>query len=406
MTNHAFARRLAALRRDHRKLLARPNRALGPGNGIFDRYRFPVLTAGHVPLTWRYDLDPRTNPRLLTRLGINSVFNVGAMEWKGNIVLMARVEGWDRKSFFAVAESKSGVHRFEFWDYPVRMPELSADETNLYDMRLVRHEDGWIYGLFCAERHDDSKPADLSAAIARCGIARTRDLVEWDRLPDLKTPSVHQRNCVLHPEFVDGQYAFYTRPMTDFAATGSGDGIGWGLCSDITRAEIGVERIIDPRFYHTIKEGKNGLGPAPIKTAAGWLHLAHGVRNTAAGMRYVLYAFLCDLKDPAKVIRSPGGYFLAPEGEERVGDVSNVVFANGWVAKAGGRVFIYYGSSDTQTHVATTTVEQLLDYVVNTPPDALRSSRCVAQRWDLIRRNLDRAKKPGTQRARKKVNPQ
>jgi 4-O-beta-D-mannosyl-D-glucose phosphorylase len=323
----------------------------------------------------------------MTRLGVNCVFNVGAMEWNGGVALMARVEGWDRKSFFAVAESRNGVDNFRFWDYPVRMPELDATETNLYDMRLVRHADGWIYGLFCAERHDDSRPDDLSAAIARCGIARTKDLVKWERLPDLKTPAQHQRNCVLHPEFVNGKYAFYTRPMSDFAATGSGDGIGWGLCDDITRAEVKRETIIDARFYHTIKEGKNGLGPAPIKTERGWLHLAHGVRNTAAGMRYVLYLFLCDLEDPSKQIAAPGGYFMGPENDERVGDVSNVVFANGWVARRNGDVFIYYGSSDTRTHVATTTVEKLLDYVTNTPPDAMRSKLCVEQRCRLIEEN-------------------
>ena len=390
MTNIEFGNRLKRLRRQHQQLIRRRNHPQETGNGIFDRYTFPVLTAEHTPLFWRYDFDSRTNPRLLTRLGINSVFNVGALEWNGNIVLMARVEGWDRKSFFAVAESKSGIDNFRFWDYPVRMPELDDKETNLYDMRLVRHEDGWIYGLFCAERHDDSKPGDLSAAVARCGIARTRDLVHWQRLPDLKTGSQHQRNCVLHPEFVGGKYAFYTRPMTDFAATGSGDGIGWGLCEDIENAVIGPEQIIDPRFYHSIKEGKNGLGPAPIKTKEGWLHLAHGVRNTAAGMRYVLYLFLCDLPDPAKIIKAPGGYFLAPEGEERVGDVSNVVFANGWVARANGDVFIYYGSSDTRTHVATTTVAKLLDYVNNTPADGLRSKICVDQRCELIRKNLSK----------------
>jgi 4-O-beta-D-mannosyl-D-glucose phosphorylase len=339
-------------------------------------------------LFWRYDFNQATNPHLMTRLGVNCVFNAGAMEWKGNIVLMARVEGWDRKSFFAVAESRNGVDGFRFWNYPVRMPELDARETNLYDMRLVRHEDGWIYGLFCAERHDDSKPHDLSAAVARGGIARTKDLVEWERLPDLKTPAPHQRNCVLHPEFVKGKYAFYTRPMSDFAATGSGDGIGWGLVDDIARAEVKQESIIDPRFYHGIKEGKNGLGPAPIKTEKGWLHLAHGVRNTAAGMRYVLYVFLCDLKNPAQQIRSPGGHFMGPENDERVGDVSNVVFANGWIARPNGDVFIYYGSSDTRTHVATTTVEKLLDYCENTPPDALRSKLCVDQRCWLIEKNL------------------
>jgi len=388
MTKKAFDQRLRQLQQQHQRLLRRPNRRQRPGHGIFDRYAFPVLTADHMPLTWRYDLNPATNPHCMTRLGINSVFNVGAMEWNGRIVLVARVEGWDRKSFFAVAESKTGVDRFTFWDYPVRMPDIEPQETNVYDMRLVRHEDGWIYGLFCVERHDDTRPDDLSAAIARCGIARTRDLVEWVRLPDLKTGSLHQRNCVLHPEFVNGRYAFYTRPMTDFAATGTGDGIGWGLCDDITHAAIDKEVIIDPRFYHTIKEGKNGLGPAPIKTEKGWLHLAHGVRNTAAGMRYVLYLFLCDLKNPTRLIKAPGGYFLAPEGEERVGDVSNVVFANGWVARSNGDVLIYYGSSDTRTHVVTSTVDRLLDYVLNTPEDGMRSSICVDQRCRLIEKNL------------------
>jgi 4-O-beta-D-mannosyl-D-glucose phosphorylase len=388
MTRTAFQKKLRLLERQHRQLLRRRNRPQPNGNGIFDRYVFPVLTAEHTPLFWRYDLSHATNPHLLTRLGVNSVFNVGAMEWNQRIILMARVEGWDRKSFFAVVESKIGVDGFEFWDYPVRMPELDAAETNLYDMRLVRHEDGWIYGLFCAERHDDARPGDLSAAVARCGIARTKDLVKWERLPDLKTNSLHQRNCVLHPEFVRGQYAFYTRPMTDFANTGTGDGIGWGLCEDITQAKIDREQIIDPRFYHSIKEGKNGLGPAPIKTRQGWLHLAHGVRNTAAGMRYVLYVFLCDLHDPTRVIKSPGGYFMAPEGEERVGDVSNVLFAGGWVARANGNVFIYYGSSDTRTHVATTNVEKLLDYVMNTPEDGRRTKICVDQRCRLIKQNL------------------
>ena len=388
MTKISFHQKLKQLRRQHTRLIRAKNRPQPDGNGIFDRYQNPVLTAGHVPLEWRYDLNPSSNPHLMTRLGVNCVFNVGAMELDRKIVLMARVEGWDRKSFFAVAESKTGVDGFQFRDYPVRMPELDAAETNLYDMRLVRHEDGWIYGLFCAERHDDAKPQDLAAAIARCGIARTKDLENWERLADLKTPALHQRNCVLHPEFVGGKYAFYTRPMNDFAATGSGDGIGWGLCSDITRAVIDQETIVDPRFYHTIKEGKNGLGPAPIKTKRGWLHLAHGVRNTAAGMRYVLYMFLCDLKDPSKVIHAPGGYFMAPEDDERVGDVSNVVFANGWVARPNGDVFIYYGSSDTRTHVATTTVAKLLDYCEHTPPDGRRSKICVEQRCDLISKNL------------------
>ena len=394
MNRKNFDLRLKQLEQRHRRLLQRPNPRHKDGNGIFSRYQFPVLTAEHTPLSWRYDFNCATNPHLMTRLGINSVFNVGAMEWKGNIVLMARVEGWDRKSFFAVAESKSGVDRFAFWDYPVRLPDFEAEETNVYDMRLVHHEDGWIYGLFCAERHDDSRPEDLSAAVARCGIARTKDLIAWERLPDLKTNSLHQRNCVLHPEFVNRKYAFYTRPMTEFAATGAGDGIGWGLCEDITNVAIGQEQIIDPRFYHTIKEGKNGLGPAPIKTERGWLHLAHGVRNTAAGMRYVLYLFLCDLHQPGRLIKEPGGYLLAPEGEERVGDVSNVVFANGWVARPNGDVFIYYGSSDTRTHVATTTVDRLLDYVLNTPEDATRSSLCVQQRCRLIEQNLRLSRLP------------
>ena len=388
MTPKAYKTRIQQLQKQHQTLIRRRNRPQKIGNGIFERYEHPVLTAEHTPLEWRYDFDRTQNPHLMTRLGINAVFNVGAMEFDGRIALMARVEGWDRKSFFAVAASKTGVDQFQFWDYPVSLPELDSAETNLYDMRLVRHEDGWIYGLFCAERHDDSKPGDLSAAIARCGIARTKDLVSWERLPDLKTPSLHQRNCVLHPELIRGKYAFYTRPMRDFAATGSGDGIGWGLCDDITRAVIKEESILDPRAYHTISEGKNGLGPAPVKTKQGWLHLAHGVRNTAAGMRYVLYLFLCDLNDPSKVIKRPGGYFMAPEGEERIGDVSNVVFANGWVARSHGEVLIYYGSSDTRTHVATSTIDKLLDYVTHTPPDGLRTKICVEQRIKLIAKNL------------------
>jgi 4-O-beta-D-mannosyl-D-glucose phosphorylase len=391
MTQSAFQRQLRQLQRRQDQLLRRRNPRREDGNGIFDRHQHPVLTAGHIPLSWRYDLSHATNPHLMTRLGVNSVFNAGAMEWKGKVALMARVEGWDRKSFFAVAESKNGVEGFRFWDFPVRMPERDAGETNLYDMRLVRHQDGWIYGLFCAERHDEAKPEDVAAAIARCGIARTKDLAQWERLPDLKSNSPHQRNCVLHPEFVEGKYAFYTRPMSDFCATGSGDGIGWGLCDDITNAVLGAERVLDRRRYHTIKEGKNGLGPAPLKTRVGWLHLAHGVRNTAAGMRYVLYLFLCDLGDPARVIARPGGYLMAPEGEERVGDVSNVLFANGWVARSNGEVLIYYGASDTRTHVATSTVDKLLDYVLHTPEDGLRSKICVDQRCRLIEKNSGQA---------------
>jgi 4-O-beta-D-mannosyl-D-glucose phosphorylase len=402
MPKNSFTQRLKDLTARHQHLLRRPNKPVRPGNGLYTRYENPVLTADHTPLTWRYDLDAAANPFLMERMGINSVFNAGAMDFEGRVVVMARVEGWDRKSFFAVAESATGVDGFRFWDYPVRMPETDAAETNLYDMRLVRHEDGWIYGLFCAERHDDSQPQNLSAAVARCGIARTRNLADWERLPDLKTRAAQQRNVVLHPEFVDGKYAFYTRPLSHFAATGTGEGIGWALSESMERPEIGHEAILDRRAYHTIKEGKNGQGPAPIKTAQGWLHLAHGVRDTAAGMRYVLYLFLTDLADPTRVLKTPGGYFLAPEGEERVGDVSNVVFSNGWVARKSGEVLIYYGSSDTRLHVVSSTVDQLLDYVCHTPPDGGRTSVCVAQRCDLIRKNLDRARNGSAKAVRRK----
>lgn len=388
MTTSDFQHRRERLIAAHNSLIFRKNEPILESNGLFRRYHYPVLTGLHTPIFWRYDLDPDTNPFLMERLGINAAFNVGAMEWKGKIVLMARVEGADRKSFFAVAESAAGVDGFRFWDYPVVMPETDEPETNVYDMRLTAHEDGWIYGLFCAERKDpDAPPGDLSSAVAQCGVARTRDLKEWERLADLKTPSAQQRNCVLHPEFVDGQYAFYTRPQDSFIEAGSGGGIGWGLASNMEHAVIEQETIIDRREYHTINEVKNGLGPAPLKTDSGWLHLAHGVRNTAAGLRYVLYCFLCDLDAPYKVIAKPGGYFLAPEGEERIGDVSNVTFSNGWVRR-GEEVFIYYGASDTRTNVVTTTVGRLLDYVLNTPPDRLRSAACVQQRIDLIEKNL------------------
>ncbi len=388
MAQADFEHRRAELLRAHEDLIRRPNAPVPESNGWFQRYRHPVLTGAHAPVFWRYDLDPATNPLLMERLGINAAFNVGAMEWNGKVVLMARVEGADRKSFFAVAESASGVDGFRFWDYPVTMPEGAEPETNVYDMRLTAHEDGWIYGLFCAERKDPAAaPGDLSSAVAQCGVARTRDLKTWERLEDLRTPSAQQRNCVLHPEFVEGQYAFYTRPQDSFIEAGSGGGIGWGLAKNMEHAVIEQETILDRREYHTINEVKNGLGPAPIKTEKGWLHLAHGVRNTAAGLRYVLYCFLCDLAVPYKVIAKPGGYFLAPEGEERVGDVSNVTFSNGWVRR-GEQVLIYYGASDTRTNVATTTVERLLDYVLNTPPDPLRSAACVRQRIALIEKNL------------------
>lgn len=388
MKKKKFVKELQKRIDNHKKLIGRRNEAIEPGNGIFTRYVNPVLTAAHAPLFWRYDFDPETNPFLMERMGINAAFNAGAIEFNGKYCVMARVEGWDRKSFFAVAESPTGIDQFKFWDYPVMMPETDNPETNVYDMRLVNHEDGWIYGLFCAERHDSERPGVISAATASCGIARTKDLQTWERLPDLQSNSKQQRNCVLHPEFVNGKYAFYTRPLQDFAATGSGEGIGWGLCDDIQNALLDEEIIIDKNIYHTIKEGKNGLGPAPIKTEKGWLHLAHGVRDTAAGMRYVLYLFLADLADPSKIIKHPGGYFLAPEGAERVGDVSNVVFSNGWIVNKNQEVFIYYGASDTYLYCATSTVDQLLDYVMNTPEDGLHSSVCVQQRRELITKNL------------------
>ena len=388
MTRAEFTRALAALKREHRALLGRRNRKAPGGNGVFSRYVHPVVTAAHVPLEWRYDFSYAANPHLLERLGVNATFNAGAIALGGRVLLMLRVEGVDRKSFFAVAESPNGIDRFRFRDYPVTMPETDDPDTNVYDMRLTRHEDGWIYGLFCTERKDAAAArTDLSSAIAQCGIARTKDLVRWERLPDLKTGSPQQRNVVLHPEFVQGKYAFYTRPQDGFIEAGSGGGIGWGLSEEIACARIASEIIIDDRAYHTIKEAKNGLGPPPLKTPEGWLHLAHGVRNTAAGLRYVLYMFLCDLKVPYRVIARPGGYFLAPEGAERVGDVSNVVFSSGWVARPAGEVLIYYGSSDTRMHVATSSVDRLLDYVLHTPEDGLRSAASVSERIALIDRN-------------------
>ncbi|HKX28393.1 MAG TPA: glycosidase [Blastocatellia bacterium] len=389
MNQTEFYQKLRVLFDDRRQLIGRRNVKTGQDNGVFQRWVRPVMTAEHTPIFWRYDLNFDTNPYLMERMGINATFNAGAIELEGKILMVVRVEGVDRKSFFAVVESRSGVDRFEFWERPLLMPETDNPDINVYDMRLVKHEDGWIYGLFCTERRDPAAPAgDLSSAIAQCGIARTRDLKSWERLPDLKTSSRQQRNVVLHPELIDGKYAFYTRPQDDFIEAGSGGGIGWGLAESIEQAVIDQEVIIDPRVYHTIKEVKNGLGPAPIKTRQGWLHLAHGVRNTAAGLRYVLYLFLTDLKEPWRVTHLPAGYLIAPEGEERVGDVSNVVFSNGWVAVENGGVFIYYASSDTRIHVATTTIDRLLDYVTHTPPDPLRSAACVQQRSNLIENNL------------------
>jgi 4-O-beta-D-mannosyl-D-glucose phosphorylase len=390
MRKHFYSR-LARLEKAQEELIARSNEreAAEKGNGIVDRYKFPVLTAAHTPLFWRYDLNPETNPYLLQRFGINAVLNPGAIKWNDKYVLVARVEGADRKSFFAVAESPNGVDQFKFWDYPLQLPETEEPDTNVYDMRLIAHEDGWIYGVFCTERRDPEAPAtDQSAAIAQCGLARTKDMKNWERLPDLKTQSPQQRNVVLHPEFYNGRYAFYTRPQDKFIEAGKGGGIGFGVSNCMEEAIIEEEVVIDPKVYHTVYEMKNGLGPAPIKTEQGWLHLAHGVRNTAAGLRYVLYMFMTDLHDITKVIYKPAGYFMAPEGEERIGDVSNVVFSNGWIAEEDGTVFIYYASSDTRIHVATTTIQKLLDYVMHTAPDEFTSAASVKTLTELIDRNL------------------
>jgi len=383
-----FLDRKAAVEREYLDLIHRNNQPVLPGNGIFTRYALPVLTAGHVPPTWRYDYDPKTNPLFLERLGINAVFNAGAIFFQGKYWVVARVEGWDRKSFFALASSPDGIHDFRFEGEPLLLGDVADPETNVYDMRLTAHEDGWIYGLFCAERKDPAaKPGDTSAATATAGIVRTKDLKTWERLPDLKTNGGQQRNVVLHPEFVGGQYLLYTRPQDGFIDTGSGGGISTGLTKSMNPAVVDRETVLDPKVYHTIKEVKNGAGAPPIKTKDGWLHIAHGVRNTAAGLRYVIYAFLADPLDPTKTIATPGGYLLAPEGDERVGDVSNVVFTNGLVADPDGRVLIYYASSDTRLHVAETSVERLLDYVKNTPADRLRSRTSVEDRIALIRKN-------------------
>jgi len=383
-----FDKRKAALEAEHQTLLQQLNQQEGIGNGIFERYQYPVLTAAHVPLTWRYDLDRQRNPYLMERTGINAVFNAGAIKWKDKYLVVARVEGSDRKSFFAVAESPNGIDHFKFWEYPIVMPETDVPDTNIYDMRLTAHEDGWIYGLFCAERRDEHAPdSDQSAAVAQCGIARTRDMQNWERLADLHTPSPQQRNVVLHPEFVDGKYAFYTRPQDSFIEAGAGGGIGFGLADDMEHAVITEETIVDRKVYHTVYEAKNGQGPPPLKTASGWLHLAHGVRHTAAGMRYVLYMFMTDLHDLTRVIYKPAGYLLAPVGEERIGDVSNVVFSNGWILDDDGRVFIYYASSDSRLHVATSTLEKLTDYVRNSPADHFTSSESVKQIIHLIDQN-------------------
>lgn len=384
-----FKQALENLKAEHEELLSRKNIKSESGNGIYDRYEYPVLTAAHAPLHWRYDFNPETNPFLMERIGVNATLNSGAIKWKGKYLLVVRVEGNDRKSFFAIAESPNGIDNFRFWDEPVTIPETENPDTNVYDMRLTAHEDGWIYGIFCSERKDPNAPAgDLSAAVAAAGIVRTKDLLKWERLPDLKTRS-QQRNVVLHNEFVNGKYALYTRPQDGFIDAGSGGGIGWALIDDITNAEVKDEKIINHRYYHTIKEVKNGEGPHPIKTEKGWLHLAHGVRNCAAGLRYVLYLYLTDLQDPSKLIAEPAGHFMAPQDDERVGDVSNVLFSNGWIVDEDGKVFIYYASSDTRMHVATSTIDQLLDYVLHTPADGYRSATSVESIKALIAKNKE-----------------
>lgn len=400
----SFNERKAFVEAQHEALITRKNNPI-EGNGIICRYENPVLTAAHAPLIWRYDFNPETNPYFMERIGVNATLNSGAIKLNGKYCLVVRVEGDDRKSFFAVAESENGIDNFRFWNHPITMPEAKesplkespvAEATNVYDMRLTQHEDGWIYGLFCVERHDDSQPGNLSAATATCGIARTKDLVNWERLDDLKSNS-QQRNVVLHPEFVDGKYALYTRPQDGFIDAGSGGGIGWALVDDIEHAVVTEERIINARHYHTIMEVKNGEGPHPFKTPKGWLHMAHGVRGCASGLRYVLYMYMTALDDPTRVIAQPGGAFMVPKEDEYIGDVMNVLFTNGWIAEGGNgaimhemdeKVYLYYASSDTRMHVATSTIGQLVDYCMNTPADKFTTGESVKTRNELIDRNL------------------
>ena len=393
MRNINFEERSNKLKAEHEALIKQRNTEETKGsNGVYTRYRYPVLTAAHTPLNWRYDLNIESNPFLMERIGINAVFNAGAIYFDNKYLLIARVEGADRKSFFAIAESNNGIDNFRFWDFPVVLPETEEPDTNVYDMRLTKHEDGWIYGVFCTERKDPAAPkGDLSSAVAAAGIVRTHDLINWERLPDLKSKS-QQRNVVLHPEFVNGKYALYTRPQDGFIDTGSGGGIGWALIDDITKAEVKDEIIIDHRYYHTIKELKNGEGPHPIKTDKGWLHLAHGVRNCAAGLRYVLYMYMTSLEDPTKLIAQPGGYFMAPEENERIGDVSNVLFSNGWIADENGTIYVYYASSDTRLHVAVSSIDKLTDYCVNTPADGFRSAASVKTICELVVKNKQLSK--------------
>lgn len=382
-----YDNRLRILTEEYETLISRENKRIRSNNGIFERYKYPILTAAHTPLEWRYDFNPETNPFLMERFGINAVFNAGAIKYNGKYLIMARVEGYDRKSFFAIAESPNGIDNFRFWEYPIQLPDLYPEETNVYDMRLTQHEDGWIYGIFCSESKDpDAAAGDLTSAVAVAGIIRTKDLRNWERLPNLISKS-QQRSVVLHPEFVKGKYALYTRPQDGFIEAGTGGGICWALVDDITHAIVKEETVVEQRYYHTIKEVKNGEGPHPIKTPQGWLHLAHGVRACAAGLRYVLYLYMTSLDAPNKVIAQPGGYFMAPVEEERIGDVSNVLFSNGWITDEDGTVYIYYASSDTRMHVATSTIERLVDYCLHTPEDKLRSATSVENIYQLIEAN-------------------
>lgn len=388
MNRNEFNRKVRRLFQNYNDLITRGNRTNREGNGIYDRYEYPAITRDHTPVFWKYDLNYETNPDLLLRLGINTTFNAGAIKLNDKYFMVVRTEGFDVKSFFAVAESSNGIDGWKFWDHPVDMPVNDDPEMNVYDIRLTYHEDGWIYGLFCAERKDSSKPDDSSAALASCGIARTHDLIKWERLADLKSNAEQQRNCVLHPEFVNEKYMIYTRPQMGFIDTGN-SGISVGFTGSMENAVISEETEIDPRQYHTVKEVKNGQGPPPLRTEHGWIHLAHGVRRTAAGLRYTLYLFMTDLHEPWKVIRRPSGHFIEPLDEERVGDVSNVVFSCGWIKDDDGKVFIYYASSDTRMHVATTTIDKMIDYILNTPEDGGRTELCEKQRNELIKKNLE-----------------
>jgi 4-O-beta-D-mannosyl-D-glucose phosphorylase len=388
-TSTTFQDRKVALEKEHKTLTEQKNEPQNSvGNGIYQRYKNPVVTAAHVPLNWRFDLNEKTNPFLQERIGMNAAFNAGAIKWNGRYLLAVRVEGIDRKSFFAIAESPNGIDNFKFWEKPCVIPQTEEPDTNVYDMRLINHEDGWIYGIFCTERKDPKAPkGDTSSAVANAGIVRTKDLVNWERLPDLISNTGQQRNVVLHPEFVNGKYALYTRPQDGFIDVGAGGGIGLGYVDDMTNPVVKEEKIIFGKQYHTIYELKNGLGPAPIKTEKGWLHLAHGVRNTAAGLRYTLYMFMTDLNDITKVTHIPAGHFMGPEGIERVGDVSNVLFSNGWIEDTDGTVYVYYASSDTRMHVAVTSVAKLVDYVTNTPADTFISAGSVKTIISQIEKN-------------------